>query len=125
MVCRLGVQIEIRTPISLIHPLKQLVLLAVLPLTAKYAPTTARQTADRILTSLQPVLAAASAVPGGRTAVAVRFVAANRGQIRRSWRSFCRSGSKTAHSVRLQPAAGKTTVGNRSTAILRRQCSWQ
>ena len=69
MVRRLGVQIKIRTPISLIHPLKQLVLLAVLPLTAKYAPTTARQTADRILTSLQPVLAAASAGPGGRTAV--------------------------------------------------------
>ena len=69
MVRRLGVQIEIRTPISLIHPLKQLVLLAVLPLTAKYAPTTARQTADRILTSLQPVLATASAGPGGRTAV--------------------------------------------------------
>ena len=108
-----------KTPKSLIDQLKQLVLLAVSPLTADYAPTTARQTADQILTSPQPVLAASSAVPGRQTAVGARFVAANRCQIRRGSRSYCRSGSYTAHSVRLQPAPGTSTVGNRSTAVLR------
>jgi len=60
---------EVKTPKSLIDQLKQLVLLAVSPLTATYAHTTARQTADQILTSPQPVLAASSAVPGRETAV--------------------------------------------------------
>ena len=114
---RVSVHTETESGFSRNKPQKRLDLLAVLPLTANYTPTTARHAAALIQMSKQPHRCVPTASGRGRLWVRGCCAAVMWSRRRRRSQSCCRRGCCTVRTAPPQPNVGANMVGSRATAL--------